>query len=201
MRKDIQAAHAALDAERKILDALGRTIDSAPFASLIDYLFGHSHRAVLTGIGKSGHVARKIASTLASTGHPSIFMHPAEAAHGDMGMIAPGDMLIMLSNSGQTDELGIVADFCERHDLKYAIVTANRKSALAKYASWILEIPAMPEGCPIDKAPMASAIAQMAIGDAIAAALMICNKITVEDFGAVHHGGYLGKSIRTVAND
>lgn len=156
-------------------------------------------RVIVTGMGKCSHVGRKIAATLQSTGQPASFLHPGEAAHGDMGMISPGDTVLALSNSGETDEVLGVACYALAHGCLVVVLTSREFSPLAQLASAVVLVPAGAEGCPIGRAPMASAAAMMAIGDAIAAELMTRRGFSEADFLALHHGGYLGRAIRKVA--
>jgi arabinose-5-phosphate isomerase len=152
-------------------------------------------KAVVTGMGKSGLIGRKIAATLQSTGQPSAFLDPAAAAHGDMGMIQDGDFLLVLSNSGQTNEIMPVLEYADGRNRIIAI-TARPQSPLALAADVVLTYPERPEGCPIGRAPMASTLMQLVIGDCLAAMLMVERKFTETDFLALHHGGYLGADIR-----
>lgn len=156
-------------------------------------------RVIVTGMGKCWHVAGKIAATLQSTGQPASALHPGEALHGDMGAIMAGDLVLALSNSGETDEVVAVANYARSHGSKLITITSREFSPLAEVADHVLLIPAGPEGCPIGRAPMASAIAMMAIGDALAAELMVRRGFTEANFLRLHHGGYLGRQIRAVA--
>lgn len=150
-------------------------------------------KLVVSGMGKAGLIGQKISATLRSTGQPSAFLDPAQALHGDMGMLAPGDVLIALSNSGETNEVMAVAAYCRRHDIPVIVITSAQDSGLANLADAAVIYPVMPEGCPIRRAPMASCAMMMAIGDAIAAELMAARDFTEADFLALHHGGYLGR--------
>ena len=156
-------------------------------------------RCIVTGMGKSGIVARKVAATFQSTGQSAVFLDPAAAAHGDMGMIEPSDVILMISNSGETDELREVATFASLRANVIILVTSRPSSSLAPVASHVLVTPSGPEGDPIDRVPMASIICQLAIGDMLAASLMARRGFTEAQFLALHHGGYLGRRIRAVA--
>lgn len=156
-------------------------------------------KVVVTGMGKCSHVGRKIAATLQSTGQPAVFLHPGEAAHGDMGLIEVGDVVLALSNSGETDEVLHVARYAKARGCGLVVVTSRAASPLAAQADRVLLIPAGPEGCPINRAPMASAAAMLATGDALAAELMVRRNFTERDFLELHHGGYLGRKLREVA--
>lgn len=193
------AADFALEQIGLAIDALREPerLDQIAFAA--DLIFAAAARVIVTGMGKCSHVGRKIAATLQSTGQPAAFLHPGEAAHGDMGMVMPGDVVFALSNSGETDEVLHVADFALRHGCRLVVVTSRVESPLAKLASHVLLVPAGPEGCPIGRAPMASAAAMMALGDAVAAELMVRRGFAEADFLRLHHGGYLGRQLRAVA--
>ncbi|HET6518685.1 MAG TPA: KpsF/GutQ family sugar-phosphate isomerase, partial [Geminicoccaceae bacterium] len=149
-------------------------------------------RVVVTGMGKSGHVARKIAATLASTGTPALYVHPAEASHGDLGMIAPGDLVLALSNSGETPELADIVAHARRFGLPLVAITGRAGSTLAGAADLCLLLPPRPEACPMGLAPTTSTTAMMALGDALAVALLERRGFTAADFGRFHPGGRLG---------
>src|SRR5262249_18155422 len=144
----------------------------------------------------SGHVARKIAATLASTGTPALFVHPAEASHGDLGMIVPGDAVLALSNSGETAELGDLVSHARRFALPLIAITGKPHSTLAKAADVALTLPASPEACPMGLAPTTSTTMQLALGDALAVALLSRRGFTATDFRAIHPGGRLGARLR-----
>lgn len=152
-------------------------------------------RVIVTGMGKCSHVGAKIAATLQSTGQPAAFLHPGESLHGDLGMIMPGDVILALSNSGETDEVLHVARYALKHRCLLLAVTSRPDSPLARMAHHLLPIPRGPEGCPINRAPMASTVAMMAVGDALAAELMVGRGITEAQFLEWHHGGYLGRDL------
>lgn len=165
------------------------------FCAASDLIWHAQGKVVVTGMGKSGHVAGKIAATFQSTGQEAVFLDPAAAAHGDMGIIRRGDIVLALSNSGKTAEILPVAIYAASHSAGMIAITGGAASPLAELADIVLGIPDMPEGCPIGRAPMASAIMQMSLGDALAAELMHRRGFTDADFLAIHHGGYLGQSI------
>jgi arabinose-5-phosphate isomerase len=156
---------------------------------------------VVSGIGKSGHIARKIASTLASTGTPAFFVHPAEASHGDLGMIARDDVFIALSNSGESDELLAIVPLLKRQGAKLVAMTGNPQSALAREADVHLYAGAEKEACPLNLAPTASTTAALALGDALALALMQARGFTRDEFAAAHPGGALGRKLLTHVRD
>lgn len=194
------------DAADRVLGSIEQAIRSLRQSGVVDHLnraadmiVEAQSRVVVTGMGKCWHVAGKISATLQSTGQPASALHPGEALHGDMGAIMAGDIVLALSNSGQTDEVIAVANYARSHGSRLITITAGEFSPLALVADHVLLVPEGPEGCPIGRAPMASAAAMMAIGDALAAELMVRRNFTETDFLALHHGGYLGRQIRAVA--
>jgi arabinose-5-phosphate isomerase len=158
-------------------------------------------RVVVSGIGKSGHVARKLAATLASTGTPAFFVHPAEASHGDLGMITPEDVVVMLSNSGETDELTLLTPHLKRQGARIVALTGNEHSSLAQAADVHLDAAVDAEACPLGLAPTASTTATLALGDALALALLDARGFSVEDFARSHPGGPLGRRLLTHVRD
>jgi arabinose-5-phosphate isomerase len=194
---DLSVARDVLATEAAGLRALAAALD-ARFGAAVEALAGVSGRVVVTGIGKSGHVARKIAATLASTGTAALFVHPAEASHGDLGMIAPGDAILALSNSGETSELADLVAHARRFGLTLIAVTARPESTLATAADIALILPAAPEACPMGLAPTTSTTMQMAMGDALAVALLTRRGFTAADFHQFHPGGRLGARLRRV---
>jgi arabinose-5-phosphate isomerase len=156
---------------------------------------------VVSGIGKSGHIARKLAATLASTGTPAFFVHPAEASHGDLGMITPDDVVVMLSNSGETDELVLLTPHLKRQGAKIVALTGNEASSLAQAADVHLDAAVDAEACPLGLAPTASTTATLALGDALALALLDARGFSVEDFARSHPGGPLGRRLLTRVRD
>lgn len=180
------------------LDMLAASICES-FTRAAELFAGCAGKVIVSGMGKSGHVGRKIAATLQSTGTPAAFLHPAEAAHGDMGLIGPADVLLLLSNSGETDELRPVVNFCKARSIPTVAITSRPESWFSRTADIAVIMPDVPEGCPIGKAPMASSTMMMAVGDAFAGELMIRRGFTAKDFLALHHGGYLGRTLSAVA--
>ena len=168
------------------------------FAKAIDRLALVRGRIVVSGMGKSGHVARKIAATLASTGTPALFVHPAEASHGDLGMIVAGDAVLALSNSGETAELADLVAHARRFALPLVGITARPDSALARSADVALILPKAAEACPMGLAPTTSTTMQLALGDAIAVALLTRRGFTAAEFRQIHPGGRLGAKLRRV---
>ncbi|NHO32496.1 KpsF/GutQ family sugar-phosphate isomerase [Acetobacter fallax] len=202
-RDPVAAARAVLTTEVAGLSALDRAMADthglgAAFARAVDVIARLEGRVVVTGIGKSGHIGRKIQATLSSTGTPAIFVHPVEASHGDLGMLAAGDAVLALSNSGESSELADIVAHSRRYGLPLFAVTACESSALAEAADIVLLTPAMPEACPMGLAPTTSSIMQLALGDALAVSLMERRGFTAGDFGVFHPGGRLGAKLRTV---
>ena len=191
MADALASARRVLETEIAGLRALFRTLD-AGFARAIDMLERVDGRIVVTGIGKSGHIARKIAATLASTGTPAQYVHPAEASHGDLGMITVDDAVIALSNSGETAELAAIVDYAKFRGIALVSITARADSTMAKAADIPLIIPDGPEACPMKLAPTTSTTVMLALGDAIAVSLFERRGFSPEDFRALHPGGQLG---------
>jgi arabinose-5-phosphate isomerase len=200
-------ADRVLDLARNVLDIEARAISSlaarlaAPFVAAVALMLRCRGRVVVSGIGKSGHVARKLAATLASTGTPAFFVHPAEAGHGDLGMITADDVVLMLSNSGETDELMLLAPHLKRQGAKLIALTGNEKSSLAQSADVHLDVAVDAEACPLGLAPTASTTAALALGDALALALLDARGFSVEDFARSHPGGALGRRLLTRVAD
>ena len=197
----VASAIRTLDAEIEGLRALNAALGDglkAPFEAAVEAIRGASGRVVVTGMGKSGHVARKIAATLASTGAPAFFLHPAEASHGDLGMVAAQDVVLALSWSGETPELRDVIHYCKRFNLPLIAMTSVATSALALAADIALILPQAEEACPNGLAPTTSTTMQMAFGDALAIALLEGRGFSAADFREVHPGGHLGARLITV---
>jgi arabinose-5-phosphate isomerase len=192
--RDIEAARRVIAAEIAGLTALAKGLDRA-FVEAIDALASAKGRVIVTGMGKSGHIARKIAATLASTGTPAFFVHPGEASHGDLGMIAPADAVIALSNSGDTAELADVLAYTRRFRIPLIAMTRRSESTLADAADVALVLPASTEACSIGLAPTTSTTMMLALGDAIAVALMERKGFSAEDFQTLHPGGQLGRQL------
>jgi len=195
----LASARQVLDIERRALKALGEGLDDA-FPTAFALLAGTvgRGRVIVTGIGKSGHVARKIAATLASTGTPSLFVHAGEASHGDLGMIVSGDCVLALSNSGETAELAAIIDHARRRDIPLVAITGDAGSTLAQRADAALILPRQPEACPMGLAPTTSTTMMLALGDALAVALLEARGFTAEDFQSYHPGGRLGRLLVSV---
>ena len=172
-----------------------------PFVAAVALMLHCRGRVVVSGIGKSGHIARKLAATLASTGTPAFFVHPAEARHGDLGMITPDDVVLMLSNSGETDELVLLTPHLKRQGAALIALTGNEQSSLAQSADVHLDAAVDAEACPLGLAPTASTTAALALGDALALALLDARGFSVEDFARAHPGGSLGRRLLTRVRD
>ncbi len=196
-KSDLDVARGVLHTEAAGLLSLAASLGER-FGDAVDLLDLASGRVVVSGMGKSGHVGRKIAATLASTGTPALFIHPAEASHGDLGMIVPGDAVLALSNSGETAELADLVTHTRRFGLPLVAVTARAGSALARAADVALILPAATEACPMGLAPTTSTTMQLGLGDAIAVALLTRRGFTAADFSRIHPGGRLGARLRRV---
>src|SRR3569833_307994 len=197
----IESALRTLEAERGGVDALIAALRnglSAPFVAAIEMIRSVEGRVIVTGMGKSGHVGTKIASTLASTGTPALFVHPAEASHGDLGMITKSDVILALSWSGEQAELKNLTDYSRRYRIGLIAVTANAASPLGKTADVLLALPPAREACPHNLAPPTSSLLQLALGDALAIALLESRGFTAIDFGLLHPGGKLGALLKFV---
>jgi arabinose-5-phosphate isomerase len=197
----IKSAVRTLEAEGGGIAALAAAIDNglgSPFVEAVELIRGIRGRLIVSGMGKSGHVAHKIAATLASTGTPSFFVHPAEASHGDLGMITRDDAIMALSWSGETVELKSLIDYSRRFRIGLIAVTANADSTLGQAADVVLTLPQAREACPHNLAPTTSSLMQLALGDALAVALLESRGFTALDFGILHPGGQLGAQLKFV---
>ncbi len=200
----VQLARQTLEIEAQaILDLNSRLTDAAaqPFGCATALLLSCSGRVVVSGMGKSGHIARKIAATLASTGTPALFVHPGEAAHGDLGMVTEADAVIAISNSGESDELLAIVPVIKRLGAKLISMTGRPASSLAKLADVHLDVGVAREACPLNLAPTASTTATLALGDALAVALLDARGFREEDFARSHPGGALGRRLLTHVSD
>lgn len=189
-----------LEIEAEAVAALARTLDGQ-FAAAVRMILSATGRVVVTGVGKSGHIGRKLAATLASTGTPAYFVHAAEAAHGDLGMITSEDVVIALSNSGTTAEVLTIAPLIKRHAARLIALTGNPASPLAKLADVHLSAAVEKEACPLNLAPTASTTAALALGDALAVALLDARGFGPDDFARSHPGGALGRRLLTRVSD
>lgn len=203
-QRAVDLARETLQIEADAIIALKNRLTSHSdhsFAQAVALLFGCSGRVVVSGIGKSGHIARKIAATLASTGTPALFVHPAEAAHGDLGMVTENDAFVAISNSGETAELLAIVPIIKRMGAKLIAMTGNDGSSLAQLANVHLNVHVDKEACPLNLAPTASTTATLALGDALAVALLDAHGFQEEDFARSHPGGALGRRLLTHVRD
>jgi len=198
-QSDLASARRVLGIEQQALAALASSLGPT-FSRVLDIIAAVTGRVVVTGMGKSGHVARKIAATLSSTGTPALFVHPAEASHGDLGMIAKGDAVFALSNSGETPELSDLITYSKRFEIPIVAVTGGDASALAKAADVVLALPESEEACPMGLAPTTSTTVMLALGDAIAVALLERKGFSPDQFHMLHPGGKLGRKLLKISD-
>jgi arabinose-5-phosphate isomerase len=196
----LQLARETLDIEAQALIGLKSRLDSR-FSQAVEMMLNVKGRVVVTGMGKSGHIGSKIAATLASTGTPAMFVHPGEASHGDLGMIKAVDVVLAISNSGESDELVSILPVLKRQGVPLIAMTGGMNSALAKHAHVVLDSSVDKEACPLNLAPTASTTAQLALGDALAVALLDARGFKAEDFARSHPGGSLGRRLLTHVED
>ena len=193
-QRALQLAAATFEIEARAL--LGLAARQGPgFAGAVAAMLACRGRVIVMGMGKSGHVGRKIAATLASTGTPAFFVHPAEASHGDLGMVQAGDVVLAISNSGESDELAAILPALRRLGTTLVAMTGKPESMLARHADHVLSSAVDQEACPLNLAPTASTTAQMALGDALAVALLDARGFKEEDFARSHPGGALGRKL------
>ncbi len=197
--QDIVSARRVLRLEAEGIGALAQSLGET-FIAALDLLHGVKGRVIVTGMGKSGHVARKIAATMASTGTPAQYVHPGEASHGDLGMITPADVVLALSNSGETSELRDLLEYSRRNAIPLIAVTGRAGSTLDEMADVTLLLPATPEACPMGLAPTTSTTASLALGDALAVSLLERKGFSPQDFQVFHPGGKLGQSLLRVSD-
>lgn len=190
----IEQAKKVLNIEAEAVSALIDRINES-FVRAVDLIYSCKGKVVVTGVGKSGLIGQKIASTLASTGTPSFFMHPAEGLHGDLGMLSRGDLLIAISNSGESEEVSQILPVVKRLGLPLIAMTGNLSSTLAKAGDAVIDISVREEACPLGLAPTASTTATLAMGDALAVAVLDKRGFEKEDFALLHPGGSLGKRL------
>jgi arabinose-5-phosphate isomerase len=198
--KAIRLAQETLDIEAAAILGLKRHLGDS-FARVVEMMLGVSGRIVVMGMGKSGHVGRKIAATLSSTGTPAMFVHPAEASHGDLGMIKPMDLVLAISNSGESEELTAILPVLKRMGAPLVAMSGQGSSTLARHADVFLDCSVEKEACPLNLAPTASTTAQLAMGDALAVALLDARGFKAEDFARSHPGGALGRKLLTLVSD
>jgi len=200
MQEDLNEARRVLDIETKAIEAVKARLDQS-FVEAVNILAATSGKVVVTGVGKSGQIARKIASTLSSTGTPSFYLHPTESSHGDLGMLGPGDSVVAISYSGESRELQDVMTFCARKNLKLIAITGVQNSPLAEAANVTLDISVSEEACPLKLAPTASSTATLALGDALSMVLLKRKGFQEKDFAEFHPGGSLGRKLLTRVRD
>lgn len=193
----LKSGRRVIELEGNALKALSDSLDDS-FVEAVEILFNTKGRVIVTGMGKSGHVARKIAASLASLGTTAYFVHPGEASHGDLGMIEPNDVVIALSNSGEAPELADIIAFCHRFDLKLIAMVGRRNSTLAKQSNVVLCLPDIQEACPFGLAPTSSTTSMLALGDALAIALLEKHEFSKDQYKMRHPGGKLGKLMLNV---
>ncbi len=193
-------AHETLEIEAAAVLGLRSRLD-ADFTRAVELMLNVSGRVVVMGMGKSGHIGRKMAATLASTGTPAMFVHPAEASHGDLGMVTGADLLLAISNSGESEELTAILPVLKRQGVPLIAMTGNPASTLGRHADLVLNTAVEKEACPLNLAPTASTTAQLALGDALAVALLDARGFKAEDFARSHPGGALGRKLLTHVSD
>ena len=199
-REAIRLAHETLDIEAAAVLGLKSRVGAA-FAQAVAAMLAVRGRVVVMGMGKSGHIGRKLAATLASTGTPAMFVHPAEASHGDLGMIQGVDLVLAISNSGESEELTAILPVLKRQGVPLVAMTGGLQSTLAQHADIVLDSGVEKEACPLNLAPTASTTAQLALGDALAVALLDARGFRTEDFARSHPGGSLGRKLLTHVSD
>lgn len=198
--QSIRLARETLDIEAEAILGLKPRINHV-FTQTVEKILAVRGRVVVMGMGKSGHVGRKIAATLASTGTPAMFVHPAEASHGDLGMVKSVDLVLAISNSGESQELNVILPMLKRQGVPLIAITGGLTSTLAQHADLTLDSSVAKEACPLNLAPTASTTAQLAMGDALAVALLDARGFKAEDFARSHPGGSLGRKLLTHVSD
>ncbi len=196
----IQLAHETLDIEAAAVLGLKHSMNEG-FLGVVRLILQTKGRVVVMGMGKSGHIGRKIVATFASTGTPAMFVHPAEASHGDLGMIRSMDVVLAISNSGESAEITSILPMIKRLGVALIAMTGNPSSTLAHYSDYLLNSGVEKEACPLNLAPTASTTAQLALGDALAVALLDARGFKAEDFARSHPGGALGRKLLTLVSD
>lgn len=197
-QSDLDAAHEVLTLESQALVALADSLNEN-FTKALDIIVALKGRLIVSGMGKAGHIGKKITATLASTGTPCYFVHPAESSHGDLGMISDADAVLMLSNSGETKELGDMINYCKRFSIPLIAVTSKPESTLGRQADVLLQLPPVAEACPNQQAPTTSTTMILGMGDAIAISLMKRRGFSASDFRLYHPGGKLGGQLLAVS--
>ena len=189
-----------IDSEIDTINRLKDSVKAENLTKALDFMQNSKGRIIITGMGKSGHIGRKIAASLASTGTPSFFVHPAEASHGDLGMITEDDVVVAISNSGESRELIDILNYCKRFGIKLIAITKNAESSLGKAGDVVLELPNNGEACPLGLAPTSSTTATLVLGDILTVGMIERKGFSIEDFNDRHPGGKLGSILKRVSD-
>ena len=200
MELDRISAIKTIDSEIDTINRLKDSVKAENLTKALDFMQNSKGRIIITGMGKSGHIGRKIAASLASTGTPSFFVHPAEASHGDLGMITEDDVVIAISNSGESRELVDILNYCKRFGIKLIAITKNAESSLGKAGDVVLELPNNGEACPLGLAPTSSTTATLVLGDILTVGMIERKGFSKEDFNDRHPGGKLGSILKRVSD-
>ena len=200
MESDRLSAIKTIDSEIRAIEELKKSLDAESLTKALDFMQNSTGRIIITGMGKSGHIGKKIAASLASTGTPSFFVHPAEASHGDLGMITDDDVVIAISNSGESRELIDILNYCKRFGIKLIAITKNQDSSLGKAGDVVLLLPNNGEACPLGLAPTSSTTATLLLGDILTIRMIERKGFSKEDFNDRHPGGKLGSILKRVSD-
>lgn len=200
MDLDRISANKTIESEIETISRLKDSVKAENLTKALDFMQNSKGRIIITGMGKSGHIGRKIAASLASTGTPSFFVHPAEASHGDLGMITEDDVVIAISNSGESRELIDILNYCKRFGIKLIAITKNYESSLGKAGDVVLELPNNGEACPLGLAPTSSTTATLVLGDILTVGMIERKGFSKEDFNDRHPGGKLGSILKRVSD-
>lgn len=200
MESDKLSAIKTIDSEIRAIEELKKSLDAESLTKALDFMQNSTGRIIITGMGKSGHIGKKIAASLASTGTPSFFVHPAEASHGDLGMITDHDVVIAISNSGESRELIDILNYCKRFGIKLIAITKNQDSSLGKAGDVVLLLPNNGEACPLGLAPTSSTTATLVLGDILTIRMIERKGFSKEDFNDRHPGGKLGSILKRVSD-
>ena len=200
MESDRLSAIKTIDSEIRAIEELKKSLDAESLTKALDFMQNSTGRIIITGMGMSGHIGKKIAASLASTGTPSFFVHPAEASHGDLGMITDDDVVIAISNSGESRELIDILNYCKRFGIKLIAITKNQDSSLGKAGDVVLLLPNNGEACPLGLAPTSSTTATLVLGDILTIRMIERKGFSKEDFNDRHPGGKLGSILKRVSD-
>ncbi len=200
LESDRLSAIRTIDSEIETLNELKKSLDAESLTKALDFMQNAKGRIIITGMGKSGHIGKKIAASLASTGTPSFFVHPAEASHGDLGMITEDDVVIAISNSGESRELIDILNYCKRFGIRLVSITKNPQSSLGKAGDVILRLPDNGEACPLGLAPTSSTTATLVLGDILTIGMLERKGFSKEQFNDRHPGGKLGSILKRVSD-